>query len=64
MENPMCTNGQNVSERPNSVEVSVNAKGEVSYKVKCYSDTAEDASVEAVKQVKELEDKLPKKFER
>ena len=32
-----------VNERPNSVEISVNAKGDVSYKLKVYEDRPEDA---------------------
>ena len=32
-----------VNERPNSVEISVNAKGDVSYMLKVYEDRPEDA---------------------
>ncbi|MHA1827925.1 MAG: hypothetical protein ACTSX6_04675 [Candidatus Heimdallarchaeaceae archaeon] len=41
-------------ERPNSVEISINAKGQYSGKVKCYEDTIE----EAFNKAKEYSDKL------
>ena len=34
-------------DRPNSVEISVNAKGDISYKVKCYAEDIHIATTEA-----------------
>jgi hypothetical protein len=36
------------TDRPNSVEISVNAKGEISYKIKVYADAPVYAMQEAI----------------
>lgn len=38
---------ENVNEKPNSVEISVNAKGQMSGKLKVYSEKIDDAMNEA-----------------
>lgn len=43
-----------IIEKPNSCEVSVNAKGDVSFKVKAYGATLEEAVVEAVAEAAHL----------
>jgi len=48
-------------EQPNSVEISVNAKGQFSGKVKVYSETIEDAFNKAIKKSEELEKFIKKK---
>lgn len=42
-------------EQPNSVEISINAKGQYSGKVKVYAETINDAMTLATSKAKELE---------
>lgn len=44
-----------IKEQPNSVEISINAKGQYSGKVKCYSDTIENAYIKANEYALKLE---------
>jgi len=50
-----------VNERPNSCEISINAKGQWSGKVKCYADTSKDAMSDAMTRAQELEKVIAKK---
>jgi len=54
------TNEQ-TEEQPNSVEISVNAKGQYSGKVKVYAKTINDAYILAVNKAKELEELIKTK---
>jgi len=45
-----------IEEEPNSVEISINAKGQYSGKVKVYAKTIDDAMIIAKNKAKELED--------
>lgn len=47
-----------VTEKPNSVEVSINASGKWAGKVKCYSATIEEAMQQALVKAVELEQKI------
>lgn len=51
----MCEEEKQVSERPDSCEISINAKGLFSGKVKCYAGTLEEAMKEALRKAAELE---------
>ena len=42
-------------EQPHSVEFSMNAKGQLSAKVKCYGTSPEDAMEKALKQLSDVE---------
>ncbi len=42
-------------EQPHSVEISINAKGQFSGKVKCYATTPEEAMMQAKAKADELE---------
>ena len=44
-----------VEDRPNSVEISINAKGQFSGKVKVYAHTIEEAMIKGKKHAEELE---------
>ena len=46
---------EKVVDQPNSVEISINAKGQWSGKVKVYAGTIEEALSTALKKAKELE---------
>lgn len=47
-------NGESPPERPNSVEVSVTTKGEISFKVKVYADDPEAAMRTAQARAEEM----------
>lgn len=42
-------------DRPNSVEISINAKGNYSAKIKCYAETSEEAMKNCTEKAKEME---------
>ena len=50
-----------VREQPNSCEVSINAKGQWSGKVKVYAGTIEEAKLKAIAQAEELETTIKNK---
>lgn len=58
----MCE--KEVREKPNSVEIAYNAKGELSYKVKCYADDGADAFIEVNQIIAKIEKNIPTKMKR
>jgi len=52
---------ETVTEQPNSVEISINAKGQYSGKVKVYAYTVNEAMLSAKKKALELEDLIRSK---
>lgn len=55
------TEVQKIEEEPNSTEISINAKGQYSGKVKAYSKTLEEAYNLALNKAKELEKLIKEK---
>lgn len=49
------------NEQPNSVEISINAKGQYSGKVKVYANTSEEAMEDAILKAKELDNLIRSK---
>lgn len=50
-----------VKEQPNSCEISINAKGDYSGKIKVYSEFIENAMQKAILRAEELEELITKK---
>ena len=59
----MSEHEETVGEEPNSVEISINAKGQYSGKVKVYKDTINDAMTLAIAKAQELEELIKQKNE-
>ena len=55
------TPGEEVKEQPNSCEISVNAKGQYSGKIKVYAETIEEAFDKSEKYAKKVEDLIKEK---
>ena len=50
-----------INEQPNSCEISINAKNQISGKVKVYADTIENAYLKAVEYSKKLDELIKEK---
>ena len=53
-----CPEPAVIVDKPNSVKISQNAKGEISFEVKAYGETVDGAAESALKEFKNTQEKI------